>query len=115
MLKHILTAATLIALVSSAIGAGHAASLQRLSVSGTDFDIILATANAGADYQLDRSPDALIMHLTGDMVLAFEDANAMLDTFDALRNARGSFAVTQAGAPAAIYVLQKGAGVAALK
>ena len=85
--------------------------LQRVSVSGAPFDIVLALPKSPPKLMddLNMSPDALLMHLTGgELIAAFEDAREMLKMAEALRSSMSnSHWVGKDGAPSAIYLVPK--------
>jgi hypothetical protein len=112
MLKYSPVFGVLIALsISSANAQQQEALLQKLELPETGFDIIVATPKfpAGAIYNLDNSPDALIIHLIGnELALGFEDENAMLKAFESLRQPSSAFHVESKDRmlpkPVAIYI-----------
>jgi hypothetical protein len=85
--------------------------LQRVSVSGAPFDIVLAMPKSPPKLMddLNMSPDALLMHLTGgELIVAFEDAREMLEVAETLRaSMSNSHAVSKDGAPFAVYLVPK--------
>src|SRR5262245_53989156 len=101
MLKQFSICAALVAscvgLVGIAAGSDrgqqHEAILQTIEVPGAAFDVIVAVPKTpAATVDLERSPDALIMHLVGGkLVLTFETGEQMLKVFDALQRPVGAF------------------------
>ena len=93
--------------------AGHQqeAVLQRISVSGAPFDIVLAKPKSPPKSMdgLNMSPDALIMHLTGgELIVAFEDAREMLKVAETLGSSIGSsYWVSKDGTHLAVYLVPK--------
>jgi len=87
------------------------AMLERISVPGTGFDIVVAMPKpGGATYRLGNSPDALIVHLIGDdLALAFDDPWKMVKAFDYLRKPIGAFYVDspdlKSRIPIALYMV----------
>jgi hypothetical protein len=102
MLNHLSICAILLV---APLGLVHAqeqeAVLQRLSVPGASFDLMLATP---------RVPAALIafvVHLAGhDLVLVFETGEQMLTTLNELKFPIGAFSTEQSGSLAA-YIVPK--------
>jgi hypothetical protein len=88
MLKRLSICAALIGLATASGNAQQQeAVLQKLTVPGATFDIILAVPKpSGATYNLGNSPDALIVHLIGgEMALGFDGAGKMLNALDSLQ------------------------------
>ena len=89
------------------------ASLRRIEVSGSSFDIILAMPKTpGAIIDLAESPDALVLHLAGGkLALGFEIVEAMIDAIDTLRTPVGASQVHRPGSaaaqPLAVYIVPK--------
>ena len=109
MLKSLSAFAVLVAL---GVGQVHAqkqeAVLQLVEVSGAGYDFMLASPKpgAGALPDLSNAPDALVMHLHGgELVVAFEDAQQMLEAIDALRSPVWAGSAGQQ--PVALYLIPK--------
>ena len=88
--------------------------LQRMRVSGANFDILLAIPRSPPQWtgDLDMSPDALVIHLTGsELVVTFEDTLEMLKVAEILRSSvSSSHWVSKDGkirSPLAVYVVPK--------
>ena len=116
MLKHLSICAALLALGTVPVAAQlQEAVLQRMEVSGTDFDIVLAMPKSPPQLMddLSMSPEALIVHLVGgELVLAFDDAGKMLKAVESLRSplnaSRWVSKDGKTGTPFAVYVVPKG-------
>lgn len=89
------------------------ASLRRIEVSNTGFDIMLATPKVpAAKIDLAETPDALVLHLTGGkLALGFESVEAMMAAIDTLRTPVGASQVHPPGSgavqPVAVYIVPK--------
>lgn len=105
--------------VGSANGQQQEAILQAIEVPGAAFDFIVAVPKTPAStVDLERSPDALVMHLVGGrLALTFETAEQMLKVFDSLQRPVGAFyAQDRSGSgrvPVAIYLVPKAETLAA--
>jgi hypothetical protein len=67
--------------------------LHRMHVSGANFDILLAMPKSPPQWLdgLNKSPDALVIHLTGsELLVTFEDALEMLKVAETLRSSVSS-------------------------
>ncbi len=116
MLKYAMIFAALVPGATSA-GAQQQATLRTIEMPAAGVDVIVATpASPGARYDLGNSPDALIIPLVGgELALGFEDANAMLKTFDILQPPAYSPQAGKEGGPpqpVAVYVVRKGNALA---
>jgi hypothetical protein len=113
MLKHLSICAALLAFgAASANAQQQEAVLQKLTVPGADFDIVLAMPRSPPQRMddLNMSPDALVVHLIGgELVLAFDDAGKMLKAAESLGSpVSASHWVRKDGrTPFAIYVAPK--------
>jgi len=112
MLRHLSICAALMAFtMDPATAQQREAMLERISVPGTGFDIVVAMPKpGGATYRLGNSPDALIVHLIGDdLALAFDDPWKMVKAFDYLRKPIGAFYVDspdlKSRIPIALYMV----------
>src|SRR5262245_12942326 len=95
MLKQFSICAALVASGAGVVGiaAGSAkvqqqeAILQAIEIPRAAFDLMVAVPKTpAATVDLERSPEALVMHLPGGrLVLTFETAEQMLMVFDTLR------------------------------
>ena len=126
MLKQLSICATLVASCAGfvAFAAGFAsvqqqeAILQAIEVPGAAFDLMVAVPKTpAAIVDLERSPEALVMHLVGGrLVLTFETAEQMLRVFDSLQRPVGAFYAQDSGGngrvPVAVYLAPKGNTVA---
>jgi hypothetical protein len=116
MLKHVTILCALLALGTAPTAAQQReAGLQRMRVPGADVDIVLAIPKSPPRMlgDLNMSPDALIMHLTGgQLVVAFEDPIEMVKAADTLRSSVSSFHCetkdSKSCTPLALYVVPKG-------
>jgi hypothetical protein len=121
MLKHVTILGALLALGAAPSAAQQReAELQRMRVAGADFDVVLAIPKSPPRMldDLNMSPDALIMHLTGgQLVVAFEDPIEMVKAADSLRSSVSSFHCvskdsvskeSKSCTPLALYVVPKG-------
>jgi len=115
MLKHLMACGALLALGAAPVAAQQQeAVLQRMHVPGAVFDIVFAIPKSPPPMldNLNMSPEALIMHLTGgQLAVAFEDAREMLKVADTLRSsASSSNRVSDGGkgrTPLAVYIVPK--------
>jgi len=112
MYKKLTIFAALLAFAAAPVSAHPLeAVLQRVSVSGAPFDIVLAMPKSPPKLMddLNMSPDALLMHLTGDeLIVAFEDAREMLTVAETLRSSMSNTHwVSKDGAPFAVYLVPK--------
>ncbi len=115
MLKHLSICAALVAFGTATVAAQQQeAVLQRVEVTGTGFDIVLAMPKSPARpvYDLSESPDALIVHLVGgELVLVFDDAEKMLKAAEFLGSPVGASHVVskdgKSSIPFAVYVAPK--------
>jgi hypothetical protein len=116
MLKYVTILGALLALGTAPSAAQQQeAMLQRMRVAGADFDVVLAIPKSPPRMlgDLNMSPDALIMHLTGgQLVVAFEDPIEMVNAAESLRSSVSSFhCVTKDGKsclPLALYIVPRG-------
>jgi len=114
MFKQLSICALLVAFTTTSAHAQQQAVLQKIEVAGAAFDIILATAHIPtATYDLARSPEALVMHLTGgELALGFDAEEKMLAAFDYLRMPVCAFHVEgkdrAARNPVSVYIVPKG-------
>jgi hypothetical protein len=109
MLKHLAICAILLVAPLSLVHAQEQeAVLQRLSVPGASFDLMLATPRVPAALiDLGSSPEAFVVHLAGhDLVLVFETGEQMLTTLNELKFPIGAFSTEQSGSLAA-YIVPK--------
>jgi hypothetical protein len=87
--------------------------LQTIEVLGAAFDLIVAVPKAPVTpVDLERSPEALVMHLVGGrLVLTFETAEQMLSVFDSLQRPVGAFYAGDTSGkgrvPVAVYLVPK--------
>ena len=121
MLKQLSICAALVASCAGFVGiaAGSAgvqqqeAILQAIEVPGAAFDLMVAVPKTpAATVDLERSPEALVMHLVGGrLVLTFETAEQMLRVFDSLQRPVGAlFTQDSSGngrVPVAVYLVPK--------
>jgi hypothetical protein len=112
MFKTISICATVVVLGTAAANAQQQeAILQAVELPGTGIDIVLAMPkSAGATIDLAKSPDALVMHLTGGkLALAFDTEAEMLTAFDSLRKPGCNFRTTGTSPtvqkPVSVYVV----------
>ncbi len=114
MRKYLAICATFLALATNAANAQEReAVLRKVDVPGTGFDIVLATAKSPAAVVHELDADALVVHLIGGkLALAFEDADHMIKTLDALQVPACSFQLDSKDGktrnPVAMYVVPKG-------
>jgi len=121
MLKHVTMVGALLALGAAPVAAQQQeAVLQRMRVAGADFDVVLAIPKSPPRTldNLNMSPDALIMHLTGgQLAVAFEDPREMVKAAESLRSSVSSFHCvskdsvskdSKSCTPLALYVVPKG-------
>jgi hypothetical protein len=116
MLRHVTILGALLALGTAPSAAQQQeAVLQRMRVVGADFDVVLAIPKSPPRMldNLNMSPDALIMHLTGgQLVVAFEDPIEMVKAADSLRSSVSSFYCgtknSKSCTPLALYVVPRG-------
>jgi hypothetical protein len=112
MLKHLAICAVLFAFGTAAANAQQQeAVLQRISVPGAGFDILLATPKQPRNIiNLDMSPDALVVRLIGgELALSFDAETKMLQALDSLRMPACAFHVkgSKSPKPVAVYVMPK--------
>ena len=119
MLKQLSICAALVASCAGFVGiaAGSAAVqqqeaiLQAIEVPGAAFDLMVAVPKThAATVDLERSPEALVMHLVGGrLVLTFETAEQMLRVFDSLQRPVGALFTQDSGGrvPVAVYLVPK--------
>ena len=121
MLKQLSICAALVASCAGFVGiaAGSAdvqqqeAILHAIEVPGAAFDLMVAVPKTpAATVDLERSPEALVMHLVGGrLVLTFETAEQMLRVFDSLQRPVGAlFTQDSSGngrVPVAVYLVPK--------
>jgi hypothetical protein len=114
MLKCLPICAALLALAPvSTFAKEREAVLQKIEVPGSAFDILLALPTAdGAVIDLNKSPEAFVVHLIGgELALAFESGEQMLQALDTLRSPLGASYVRSGGAgpsvPLAAYIISK--------
>lgn len=87
------------------------ASLRRIQVPDSSFDIMLAMPRTPvAIIDLAESADALILHLAGGkLALSFESVESMLEAIDTLRTPIGASQVRHPGSdpaqPIALYIV----------
>jgi len=87
--------------------------LQAIEVPGAAFDLMVALPKTpAATVALERSPDALVMHLVGGrLVLTFESAEQMLRVFDSLQRPVGALFMQDSSGngrvPVAVYLVPK--------
>jgi hypothetical protein len=115
MLKHLSICAALLAFgAASANAQQQEAVLQKVTVPGATFDIILAMPKpSGTTYNLGNSPEALIVHLIGgEMALGFDGAEKMLKALDSLQLPVCAFHVeskdSKSRKPVSVYIVPKG-------
>jgi hypothetical protein len=115
MLKCLPICAALLALAPVSTSAKEQqAVLQKIEVPGSAFDILLALPTAdGAVIDLSKSPEAFVVHLVGgELALAFESGEQMLQAMDFLRSPLSASSVRSGGAgpsvPVAAYIISKG-------
>ena len=107
MLKQLLICAILLVAPLGVVNAQEQeAVLQKLSVPGASFDLILATPRVPAALiDLGRSPEAFVIHLTGhDLVLVFETGEQMLTAMDGLKFPIGAFSSEHHNSVAAYFL-----------
>lgn len=98
---------------SSVMGQEREASLVRLVVPGSSFDIMLAMAkNPTTTVDLGWSPDALVLHLIGgELAIPFENFETMFEAMNVLRSPVGAshvYDLRKVGAqPVALYVVPR--------
>jgi hypothetical protein len=121
MLKQFSICAALVAYCAGVVGlaAGSAsvqqqeAILQAIEVPGAAFDLMVAVPKMpAATVNLERSPEALVMHLAGGrLVLTFETAEQMLRVFDSLQRPVGAFYTPDTSGngrvPVTVYLVPK--------
>jgi hypothetical protein len=121
MLKQLSICAALLVSCAGFVGiaAGSAgvqqqeAILQAIEVPGAGFDLMVAVPKTpAATVDLDKSPEALVMHLVGGrLVLTFETAEQMLKVFDTLQRPVGAVHVQHSSGngrvPVAVYLVPK--------
>jgi hypothetical protein len=115
MLKLVSICAGLLAFVTTQVAAHQQeAELQRIPIPGAAFDLVIATPKYPVRpiFDLSESPDALIVHLIGgELVLAFDDAEKMLQVAGSLGSPITAFHVmskeTKSRMPFAVYVAPK--------
>lgn len=114
MLKHLAICAALITFSTGSVSAQQQeAVLQKVTVPGAAFDIILAMPKpSGVIYNLGKSPDALLIHLIGDeMALGFDGADKMLKALDTLQLPVCAFHVESndkmSRRPVSVYIVPK--------
>jgi hypothetical protein len=122
MLKHLPIYAALMALTAVPLYAEEReAVLQRGGVPGSAFDVILALPKPqAAIINLTKSPDAFVVHLAGgELALAFESGEEMLQALDSLRTPFGAFHIQESCSnsfvPAAVYIVPKDHARASVK
>ena len=115
MLKHLSICAALVAFATGAANAQQKeATLQKLEVPGSAFDIIVAMPKpGGVTFDLSELPDALLVHLIGGaLALGFDNAEKMLQALDSLRRPIGAFHVDDPAVgsriPIALYLVATG-------
>ena len=114
MLKHLSLCAALLAFgAASANAQQQEAVLQKVTVPGATFDIILAMPKpSGATYNLGNSPDALLVHLIGgELALGFDGAERMMKELDTLQLPVCAFHVegkaSKSRKPVSVYIVPK--------
>jgi hypothetical protein len=114
MFKHLTICATFIAFATGSANAQQQeADLQRLTVPGAGFDLIVVTPKVpAATYDLGRSPEALIVHLIGgELALGFDAEEKMLRALDALQMPVCAFHAeghdTKSRKPVAVYIVPR--------
>ena len=105
--------ALVITAATSVMGQEREASLIRLVVPASSFDIMLAVPKTPATtLDLGRSPDALLLHLIGgELALSFENFETMFEAMNILRSPVGAshvYDLRQIGPqPVALYLVPK--------
>jgi hypothetical protein len=113
MLRHLSIWAALIAVATGSVNAQQQeAVLQKLTVPGATFDIILAVPKpSGATYDLGKSPEALLVHLVGgELALGFDGEATMLKALESLRMPVCAFHVESKDKPrkpVSVYIVPK--------
>jgi hypothetical protein len=115
MLKHLSICIALTAFGSGSLNAQQqAASLQKMQVPGADFELALAVPKypAAAAHDLEKSPDALVLHLVGgELVLGFDSPEKMIAALETVRSPGCTLRVAGNGdkpaKPVAIFVVPK--------
>jgi hypothetical protein len=85
------------------------ASLQRIEIPESSFDLLVAAPKpGGVIYDLAEAPDALLLNLAGgELAIGFARAENMLRTFELVRGPACSFP-GRGRTPIAIYLVPKG-------
>ena len=121
MLKQLSICAALVASCAGFVGIAASSAgvqqqeaiLQAIEVPGAAFDLMVAVPKTpAATVDLERSPEALVMHLVGGrLVLTFETAEQMLRVFDSLQRPVGALFTQDSGGngrvPVAVYLVPK--------
>src|SRR5262249_9077487 len=115
MLKKLSICTALIAFATSSADAQQReAVLQKVAVPGASFDIVVAMPKpGGATYNLDNSPDALVVRLVGgELAIGFDDPIKMIKASDHLRRPIGAFRADNPSGgprmPVSVYVVPAG-------